>query len=112
LRVLRKMHEMPEIIQFAIENTAPHQIAFYALDLAGMFNPVYDRVLVLSERDNIPEGVSKARLRFYRAAKVVFKRCLDLMGMNAPEIMIRREEPKKAEEQVTAAEETTETTAE
>jgi len=101
LRVMRKIYEMPETIQFAVETTAPHQIAFYALELAGLFNPVYDRVLVLSERDPIPPEVSKARLRFYHAAKVVFKRCLDLMGMNAPEIMIRREEPKKVEETTT-----------
>jgi arginyl-tRNA synthetase len=90
-RVLRKMLEMPDLIQFAVDTMAPHQIAFYALDLAAIFNPVYDRVLVFSEREPIPEAVSQARLRFYEAAKIVFKRCLDLMGMTAPEIMERRE---------------------
>jgi arginyl-tRNA synthetase len=90
-RVLRKMLEMPDLIQFAVDTMAPHQIAFYALGLAAIFNPVYDRVLVFSEREPIPEAVSQARLRFYEAAKIVFKRCLDLMGMTAPEIMERRE---------------------
>lgn len=103
LRVLRKMLEMPEVIEFAIENLAPHQIAFFALDLAATFNPVYDRVFVVSDRDVLPEGVSKARLRFYHAAQIVFKRCLDLMGMNAPEIMERREEPKDAPKEAVEA---------
>ena len=35
--------------------------------------------------------MQKARLRFYRAAKIVFARALQLMGMSAPEVMERRE---------------------
>ncbi|HLY24712.1 MAG TPA: DALR anticodon-binding domain-containing protein, partial [Aggregatilineales bacterium] len=62
-----------------------------ALDLAGMFHPVYDRVRVLSEVETIPLDVQKARLRFYRATKVVLARLLHLMGMSAPEFMARRE---------------------
>jgi arginyl-tRNA synthetase len=35
----------------------------------------------------VPEDVARARLRFYRAAKVVFHRLLSLMGMSAPDVM-------------------------
>ena len=35
----------------------------------------------------VPEPLRLARLRFYRAAKLVFARVLDLMGMSAPEVM-------------------------
>ena len=63
----------------------PHRIAFYALDLARIFHPVYDNVRAI--HGEVPPEVTKARLRFYRAAKVVFKRVLDLMGMTAPETM-------------------------
>ncbi len=91
LTVIRKMLEMEEVIDRAVAEMAPQSIAYYALDLAGMFHPVYDRVRVLSEQVEIPEDVQKARLRFYRAAKVVFARALKLMGMSAPEFMERRE---------------------
>jgi arginyl-tRNA synthetase len=69
----------------------PQALAAYALDLAGTFHPVYDRVRVLSDTEDIPEDVQKARLRFYKAAKVVFARALKLMGMSTPEFMERRE---------------------
>jgi len=91
LGVVRKLLELEEVIDRAVENMAPQLLADYALDLAGMFHPVYDRVRVLSEVETIPLDVQKARLRFYRATKVVLARLLHLMGMSAPEFMARRE---------------------
>jgi arginyl-tRNA synthetase len=91
LSVVRKMLEMEEVIARAVNDMTPQSLAAYALDLAGMFHPVYDRVRVLSDQEEIPPDVQKARLRFYRAAKVVFARALTLMGMSAPEFMERRE---------------------
>jgi len=64
---------------------APHQIAFFALETARLFHPMYDNVRVF--HSEVPEDVARARLRFYRAARVVFKRLLTLMGMSAPEVM-------------------------
>jgi len=98
LSVVRKMLELAEYIQYAVDNLSPHQLAFYAVDLAGIFNPVYDRNFVISDNEPLPEAVSKARLRFYRAAKVVLKRTLTLMGMTAPEVMHRREKIDKGAE--------------
>lgn len=95
LNLVRKMLEAPEFINKAIAEMSPQAIAFYALDLAGAFHPVYDRVRVLSEQGDIPEDVQRARLRFYRAVKVVLARLLRLMGMSAPEVMERREEARK-----------------
>jgi arginyl-tRNA synthetase len=93
LALLRKMLELSEVIERAVAELAPQAVAYYALDLAGMFHPIYDRVRVLTERDDVPLDVKKARLRFYAAVKVVFGRALKLMGMTAPEFMERREEP-------------------
>jgi arginyl-tRNA synthetase len=64
---------------------APHKIAFYALELARQFHPMYDEVRVL--HGDVPEDLAKARARLYRAAQMVFKRLLVLMGMSAPEVM-------------------------
>jgi arginyl-tRNA synthetase len=82
---IRKMLEMPEVLVQAYEELAPHKLAFYALDLARFFHPLYDEIRVL--HSEVPEDVAKARLRLYRAAQVVFKRLLTLMGMSAPEVM-------------------------
>ncbi|MFN8419176.1 MAG: arginine--tRNA ligase [Anaerolineae bacterium] len=91
LALLRKMMELAEVIERAVNEMTPQALAYYALDLAGAFHPVYDRVRVLSEQEELSLDVQKARLRFYRAVKVVFARVLALMGMSAPEFMERRE---------------------
>ena len=82
---LRKMLELSEVLVQAYDDLGPHKVAFYALDLARQFHPLYEEVRVL--HSEVPADVAKARLRFYRAAQIVFKRVLTLMGMSAPEIM-------------------------
>ncbi len=85
LRFIRKIMEMGDQIEQAAVNLEPHRIAFYALDMASTFHPIYDSVRAL--HGDVPPELAKARLRFYRAAQVAFKRVLDLMGMSAPEQM-------------------------
>lgn len=85
LRFIRKAIELGEIIDLAVTNYEPHKIAFWAQDLAAVFHPIYDNVRAIGE--GIPVDVTQARLRFYKAAQVVFRRVLSLMGMNAPERM-------------------------
>lgn len=85
LSFLRKIVELGEVIESSVRNYEPHQIAFYALELANAFHPVFDNVRVL--HSEVPPEVAKARLRFFRAAQVAFKRSLNLMGMSAPEVM-------------------------
>ena len=82
---IRKMLELPEVLVQAYDELAPQKLAFYALDLARQFHPMYEEVRVL--HSDVPEDVAKARLRLYRAAKIVFARLLTLMGMSAPDVM-------------------------
>lgn len=85
LRFLHKAQELSEVIEL-INNTAePHHIAFYAYELAAVFHPTYESCRVL--HSDVPQPLQLARLRFYRAAKQLFARVLDLMGMSAPEVM-------------------------
>lgn len=85
LAFIRKILTLGDEIEFAATNMQPHVIAFYALDLANLFHPMYDRVRVFGE--GVPADVAKARLRFFRAALTVFRRVLKLMGMSTPERM-------------------------
>jgi arginyl-tRNA synthetase len=80
-----KMLEFPEILRFAYETLSPHHIATWAQELARAFHPLYERSRVL--HSEVSEDVAKARLRLYRATRIVFKRVLMLMGMSAPEEM-------------------------
>ena len=85
LQFIRKAMELGNVIEQAVTQYEPHKIAFYAQELAAVFHPIYDKVRAL--HSEVPEDVAKARLRFYRAAGVLFYRVLRLMGMTAPERM-------------------------
>ncbi|MGD2079187.1 MAG: arginine--tRNA ligase, partial [Chloroflexota bacterium] len=85
LAFLRKALELTETLELMVDNFEPHHIAFYAYELAAAFHPTYETCRVL--HSEVPEPMRLARLRFYRAAKQLFARVLDLMGMSAPEVM-------------------------
>ncbi|NLX42236.1 MAG: arginine--tRNA ligase [Chloroflexi bacterium] len=86
LTLIRRMVRLPEIIQLAAEQLAPHHLAYYAYDLAADLHAFYrDCRVVSSNPEDLPQ--STARLRLVRACQVVLKRVLDIMGMSAPEVM-------------------------
>lgn len=85
LAFIRRALELTEVIEVAARNLEAYRIAFYALELAQTFHPIYDEVRAL--HSEVSPELQKARLRFYRAAQVIFKRVLTLMGMTAPEYM-------------------------
>ena len=83
LDLVRKMLRLPELIeQIAITNE-PHQLPYYATEMATTFHDFYEKCRVLSD----DEALTKARLKLVSAAKAVLARSLDLMGMSAPERM-------------------------
>ncbi len=84
LSLVRKIVELPEVLEKAVTGMAPHHLAFYAQELAGVFHLFYRDCRVLSS-DPKDRAVSEARLRLVAATKAVFARVLDLMGMTAPE---------------------------
>jgi arginyl-tRNA synthetase len=85
LAFLRKALELSDVIEVIATTYEPHRLAFYAYDLAALFHQTYEGCRVL--HSDVPEPLRLARLRFYRAAKVVFARVLELMGMSAPDVM-------------------------
>ncbi len=86
LALLRHMVLLPEVIAAAAEQLAPHQLNFYAADLARLFHAFYHDCKVLSD-DPADRELSKARLRLCDAARITVARVLGLMGMTAPERM-------------------------
>lgn len=86
LALIRKLLELPELIDLIASELEPHRLAFWAHEeLARTFHPIYDEVRAL--HSDVPEPLAKARLKLYAAVQVVFARTLSLMGMSAPEQM-------------------------
>jgi len=83
LALIRKMLRFPELVEDVAISLEPHQIPYYAMDLATAFHDFYEKCRVLTD----DEAMSKARLKLVSAAKATLARALDLMGMSAPERM-------------------------
>ena len=84
LALIRKMLELPVIIEQAVRDLAPHHLTYYAQDLASTFSIFYRDCKVV---DAEAPAMTAARLSLCRAAKITLARTLELMGMSAPESM-------------------------
>lgn len=83
LALIRKMLRLPELVEAIAGSLEPHQLPYYAVELATAFHDFYERCRVIS--DDL--ALSRARLKLVSAAKIILARALDLMGMSAPERM-------------------------
>jgi len=84
LALIRKMLELPLVIEQAARDLAPHHLTYYAQDLASAFSAFYRDCKVV---DPAAPDLSAARLMLCRAAQSVLARVLGLMGMSAPDSM-------------------------
>jgi arginyl-tRNA synthetase len=95
LALIRKMLQLPELLETIARTYEPHHLPHYALDLATTFHGFYTEVRVIGHdpvtREEVPEPVSRARLKLVAAAKITLARVLGLMGMSAPDRMERLE---------------------
>jgi arginyl-tRNA synthetase len=78
--LLARLAEYPEMLQKALEELGPHQVAFYLRDLAGELHSYYnaERVLV----DDV--STRMARLALMYATREVLRNGLALIGVSAP----------------------------
>ena len=83
MALIRKLLTLPELVESIARSLEPHQLPYYAVELATAFHDFYEKCRVVS--DDVP--LSKARLKLVAAAKQVLARTLGLMGMSAPERM-------------------------
>lgn len=86
LALLQKMLELPEVVNEAIDRLAPHSLPHYAHELARIFTKFYDACRVLSDEPG-DRALGQARLTLVRATKICLAYVLDLMGVEAPEVM-------------------------
>ena len=86
LTLVRAMIRLPELVQLMAENLEPHHLAHFTMELATAFHGFYENCRVISANPE-DSDVTLARLKLVESAQIVFRRCLELMGMNAPERM-------------------------
>ena len=86
LALVRAMIRLPELVQLMAENLEPHHLAHFTMELATAFHGFYEDCRVISANPEDSE-VTLARLKLVESAQIVLRRCLELMGMNAPERM-------------------------
>jgi arginyl-tRNA synthetase len=75
--------DYPSLVAGAAEALEPHRVATYLHDTAGKIHLWYHKAHVLNE----PEPIMNARLVLARAAKIVIRNGLELLGITAPERM-------------------------
>ncbi|MCY4366319.1 MAG: arginine--tRNA ligase [Chloroflexi bacterium] len=86
LNLIRTMIRLPELVDQMARSLEPHHLPHYAMELATAFHWFYEncRVISANAEDN---DITLARLKLVESAQIVFRRSLELMGMNAPERM-------------------------
>lgn len=81
--LLAKLAEYPEALAHALQELAPHQVAFYLRDLAGELHSYYN-----AERVLVDDAATKmARLALMCATRQVLRNGLALIGVSAPSRM-------------------------
>jgi arginyl-tRNA synthetase len=79
--LVKRLADFPSVVAEATERRAPHAITVYAIRLADDFHRFYHEHRVLGSE------AQAFRLGLVRATRVVVARCLDLVGVEAPDRM-------------------------
>jgi arginyl-tRNA synthetase len=82
--LIEQLLAFPAEIGEAAERRAPHRIAAYVLELAQSFTAFYRDCRVVGAE---PETVESRRIALCVASRRLIERCLDLLGVSAPEEM-------------------------
>jgi arginyl-tRNA synthetase len=83
LALIRKMLQLPEVMELVSQTLEPHHLPYYATETATIFHNFYEKCRVISD----DQALTGARLKLVAAAGIVLARTLHLMGMSAPESM-------------------------
>ena len=86
IALIKKMLALPELIDHIGESMEAHLLPKYATELAAAFHLFYQQCRVVSEAPD-DFDLTMARLKLVECCRIVFARCLSLMGMSAPEKM-------------------------
>ena len=81
--LIKALLDFPELVVSAAESLEPHRIATYLLETARLAHVWYHKHHVLEQT----EEITSARLALARAAQIVLRNGLEILGISAPERM-------------------------
>jgi arginyl-tRNA synthetase len=81
--LIKRLETFAWVVQDSAERRAPHRIAAYAQELAADFHVFYKHCRVIG----VPSVEASSRLALCLVTRTVIFRCLDLLGVSAPESM-------------------------
>lgn len=84
IELLKCLGDFPKVVQNAAIKRAPHLMANYIQELASLIHSFYTECRLI-DRDNIE--VTSSRLALAKAAQIVMKNALNLIGVSAPKNM-------------------------
>jgi arginyl-tRNA synthetase len=82
--LVKQLLAFPGVVEEAAQRRAPHRIAAYVLELAQEFTAFYRDCHVVGAE---PEAVESLRIALCVATQRTIARCLDLLGVSAPQEM-------------------------
>ncbi|MGL5206877.1 MAG: arginine--tRNA ligase [Acidaminococcaceae bacterium] len=83
INLIKKLGEYPELIAAGAKERAPHRVAHYVYELAGLFHSFYNQCRILG----VEPEVQQSRLLLVVAVRHVLKHALNILGISAPERM-------------------------
>jgi arginyl-tRNA synthetase len=83
--LMAKLAAYPDMLEHALEELGPHQVAFYLRDLAGELHSYYNAERVLVD----DTALKTARLALMVATRQVLRNGMALIGVSAPDRMRR-----------------------
>ena len=83
LALIKKMAAYPEEIRKAAADRAPHRIAHFVYEMAGLFHAFYNNCHIIQTDKELEE----ARLALVTAVQITIANCLTVLGISAPETM-------------------------
>lgn len=84
LALIRKMTDLPGLLEMVALHREPHRLATYVEELCSLFHRYYNKFQVVNPRS---KDLSKARLLLIDTVRMSLALVLDLMGISAPEKM-------------------------
>jgi len=86
--LMLKLADYPRMLSGAAQDLAPHDVAFYLRDVAGLFHSYYAAERFLTD----DAAQTRARLALLTATRQVLRNALTLLGVSAPDVMSREVE--------------------
>ena len=83
IALIKKIEEYAEEIERAARERAPHRIARFAYDMAGLFHSFYNKCRIVG----VEPALSGARLALVAVTGNVLRHALGILGISAPEKM-------------------------